>query len=65
MDENKALGKIESILWSKTNQELSTTEQRKKILEVLKELAVDQYKWGHRNGIYFSINKLTEEVENK
>jgi hypothetical protein len=47
------------------NENRALTEQRKQIHKVLKELALEQYKWGHRKGIFFSINKLTEEVENK
>lgn len=63
MDKDKAYAKIDWILNSIEMQDISHQEEMAKVREVLEQLEKDSFDWGKRQGIYYSINLLTAEVE--
>ena len=60
MDKDKAYTKIDCIL---DLQDISHQEKMVIISDILEQLENDSFDWGKRQGIYYSINLLTEQVE--
>ena len=67
MDRNRAFTKIEYILFSIENRDKTHTERMVQVLDVLEELENYSFSWGKRQGMFKSVNLLTDlaEKENK
>jgi hypothetical protein len=65
MDKDKAFTEIRHILGAKENEHKDWNWQQEEIKKVLEELQTYQYNWGVRQGIFKSINNLTDLIENE